>query len=120
MRHLARILAVLAVVFWSLFAWGAYALVGWVGDLVTTNADWFTGHADTVVWLSWATNLLTNIGLAGVVMVWLIGIALILAIPKALRLVGRRAQRPVKRGPGEISVSQTHTRGGPFRRPRMD
>lgn len=117
MRQLARVFAVIAAVLWSLFAWGAYAFVGWFGGLVTANADWFTGHADTVVWLSWATSLLTSLGLAGVVVVWLIGIGgigLLLAIPTALRLAGRRAKVTDKRSPGEISVSPTDRRIGPL------
>jgi hypothetical protein len=83
-------------VLWSLFAWGAYALVGWAGELAATNADLVTGHPETVVLLSQAAGLLTGVGLAGVVMVWLIGLALLLLVPVVARLLGDRG-RPLHR-----------------------
>ena len=82
---------------WSLLAWGTYALVGAVGRLVAENADWASGHPETVVWLSWLASLATSLGLAGVVTVWAAGIIAIMIIALLLsRLQPRRysAGRP--------------------------
>lgn len=90
MRALAKGLAVLAALLWSVVAWGSYALIGWVGGFAAHNADAFTGHPEAVVWLSWAASVLTSVGLAGVVVAWLAGLALLLLAPA---LVGRLARR---------------------------
>lgn len=91
MRRLLSGLAVVVAVLWSLFAWGAYALVEWAGGLAATNADIVTGHPETVVLLSQAAGILTSFGLAGVVVVWLVGLAILLLVPVAARLFGRSA-----------------------------
>lgn len=90
MRTLVKGLAVLAAIVWSLVAWGSYALIGWVGGFAAQNADAFTGHPETVVFLSWAASVLTSVGLAGVVVAWLFGLALILVAPA---VIGRFARR---------------------------
>ncbi len=90
MRALAKGIAVLAAIAWSLVAWGSYALIGWVGGFAAQNADAFTGHPETVVFISWAASVLTSIGLAGVVVAWLAGLAIILLAPA---VVGRLARR---------------------------
>lgn len=79
----------LAVV-WSLLAWGTYAVVGAIGRLIADNADWASGHPETVVWLSWLANLATSLGLAGVVTVWAVGI---IAIVIVALLLSRLRQR---------------------------
>ena len=96
MRRLLTGVAVVLGVLWSLFAWGAYALVGWAGGMASANADIVTGHPETVVLLSQAAGLLTGLGLAGVVVVWLVGLALLLLVPAAARLLGGGA-RPLHR-----------------------
>jgi len=90
MRTLAKGLAVLAAILWSLVAWGSYALIGWVGGFAAVNADAFTGHPELATWVSWAASVLTSVGLAGVVVAWLVGLALLLLAPA---LVGRLARR---------------------------
>ena len=49
-----------------------------------------TGHPETVVALSWAASVLTSVGLAGVVVVWLIGLMLLLAVPAVVGFATRR------------------------------
>jgi hypothetical protein len=95
MKRLFTGAAVVLGVLWSLFAWGAYALVEWAGGFASANADVVTGHPETVVLLSQAAGLLTSLGLAGVVVVWLIGLAVLLLIPVAARLLG--GSRPLPR-----------------------
>lgn len=90
MKTLAKGLAVLVAILWSLVAWGSYALIGRVGGFAAQNADAFTEHPEAVVWLSWAASVLTSVGLAGVVVAWLAGLALLLVAPA---LVGRLARR---------------------------
>ena len=97
MRRLMWILALVAAVLWSFLAWGTYALLGWLGDGLAANADLVTGHPETVVRLSWLAGLLTSLGLAGVIVIWLIGCALILVVPAVLRLAGRSSR--VSRSP---------------------
>ncbi len=90
MRTLAKGIAVVAAVVWSLVAWGSYALIGWVGQFAAQNADMVTGHPETVVFLSWAASVLTSVGLAGVVVAWLVGLGLILLAPAAVGALTRR------------------------------
>jgi hypothetical protein len=80
----------LLAVLWSLLAWGTYALIDAVGGLAARNADWATGHPETVVWLSWLANLATGLGLIGVVAVWAIGLIAIATIVPLLSWLGRR------------------------------
>ena len=90
MSRLLKIVIAGVAVAWSLLAWGVYALVAALGDFVARNADWATGHPETVVWLAWLSNAATSLGLFGVVVVWLIGLAAIgLAMP-LLSLLKRR------------------------------
>jgi hypothetical protein len=91
MKQLVWGLALVAAVLWSLLAWGTYALVEWVGRFAAANADQVSGHPEAVEWLSWAAGWLTSAGLAGVMVIWLAGIGLILAIPALVRWAARRA-----------------------------
>ncbi len=93
MRRLVSTLAVAAAVVWSLIAWGAHALLGWVGGIAAGNADLVTDHPETVVWLSSLAGGLTGLGLFGIVAVWLLGLALIAIVAGLLRwLIGQRPQ----------------------------
>jgi len=94
MRRLVFALAVVAAILWSLFAWGAYGVLGWAGDVAARNADWVTGNPEAVVWLSTLASWLTGLGLAGIVAVWLLGLGLIFLVPLLLRLLGGPGRRP--------------------------
>lgn len=92
MSKWVKILIAGAAVVWSLLAWGVYALVAALGDFLARNADWATGHPETVVWLAWLSHAATSLGLFGVVVVWLIGLAAIgLAMP-LLSVLKRRVE----------------------------
>src|ERR671918_334348 len=56
MKRLLWGLAWIAVLVWSLFAWGAYGLLDFFGGVAARNADIVTGHPETVEWLSWAPS----------------------------------------------------------------
>ncbi|WP_291864174.1 hypothetical protein [Bradyrhizobium sp.] len=88
-RWLWIVAAVLATL-WSLLAWGTYALVGAVGGLLARNADWATGHPETVVWLSWLANLATGLGLTGVVLIWVVGLIAIAIVAPLLSWLWQR------------------------------
>ncbi|MGL4496038.1 MAG: hypothetical protein ACRCUX_09495 [Beijerinckiaceae bacterium] len=96
MQRLIRFLAIAGAVVWSLFAWGAYALVNWVGGVAARNADWATGHPETVEWLSWAAGLMTSAGLVGVVVIWAIGLVLFLIVAALARRSRIALPRPVR------------------------
>ncbi len=60
------------------------------GRLCRAERGCLTGQSEAVVWLSWAASVQTSVGLAGVVVAWLAGLALLLVAPA---LVGRLARR---------------------------
>jgi hypothetical protein len=87
MSRLVGALALAAAALWSVFAWAAYTLIGWIGGLAGANADRVTNHPETVEWLSLAGGWLTGGALAVVVVIWLVGLGLIVLAPQALRLL---------------------------------
>jgi len=113
MKRLLWGLAWIAVLVWSLFAWGAYGLLDFFGGVAARNADIVTGHPETVEWLSWALTTLRGLGLGAIVVVWGLVSLLILAVPAVLGfvLVGSRRERRADdwRGP---PIDQR--RAGPF------
>lgn len=122
MKRLLWGLAWIAVLVWSLFAWGAYGLLDFFGGVAARNADIVTGHPETVEWLSWALTTLRGLGLGAIVVVWGLVSLLILAVPAVLGFVlggSRREQRvdygrgpPIdQRGAGPFPPGQ-----GPVRR----
>jgi fatty acid desaturase len=102
MKRLLWVLAWIAVAFWSLFAWGAYGLL-----------DFFTGHPESVEWLSWALMTLRGLGLGAIVFVWALVSLLILAVPAVLGLFlgGTRRQQHVEEWRGPRGDPRT---SGPF------
>src|SRR3712207_206257 len=93
MRRLLWFVAWIAVALWSLFAWGAYGLLGFFGGVAARNADIVTGHPETVEWLSWALTTLRGLGLGAIVVVWVLVSLLILAVPAVLGLFFGSARR---------------------------
>ncbi len=77
MKRLLRLVAVFLAVCWSLLAWGLYALVSLAGNGIARNVDWASNNPETVEWLFWFAGLLTSVGLAGIVTVWLAGLAVL-------------------------------------------
>jgi hypothetical protein len=124
MKRLLWGLAWIAVVVWSLFAWGAYGLLDFFGGMAARNADIVTGHPETVEWLSWALTALRGLGLGAIVIVWGLVSLLILAVPAVLGLflggsrreppaAGWRGPRIDQRGSGPFPPSSGQ---GPIRR----
>ena len=74
MRALAWVLLLVSLVVWSLLALGAHGLVGWAGDMMLRQADFFTGHAETVAWIGWAVALANDLGGWIVVAIWGLGV----------------------------------------------
>ncbi|MBM3573189.1 MAG: hypothetical protein FJX52_12670 [Alphaproteobacteria bacterium] len=104
MRHVLWLLALVAAILWSLLAWGAYAVIGAIGALIAANADWLAQHAERAAGLSWFTDGLTSLGLAGVVAVWLIGLAVIAAAALGLSMA---AGRPWRHGAPKVDRMPT-------------
>jgi hypothetical protein len=99
------ILAWIAVALWSLFAWGAYALVDVFGDAAVRNADVVTGHPEAVEFLGWALATLRSLGLAAVVVVWGLVSLIVLGIGALLsRLFGRRPTHHVPEWQREVRI----------------
>src|SRR5918998_1802033 len=95
MKRLLWGLAWIAVLVWSLFAWGAYGLLDFFGGFAARNADMVTGHPESVEWLSWALMTLRSLGLGAIVVVWGLVSLVILAIPTVLGLfLGGSRRKP--------------------------
>lgn len=100
MKPILWSLIVLAVVAWSLLAWGSSELLEWAGGVTAAHADRVSSHPETVEWLSWAVGLLAGLGQGTILVVWLAGLLLTIALP-----VGLSALRWVRRGRGDKALS---------------
>jgi hypothetical protein len=69
-----------AIAIWSGLAWLAYGLVGWGGQIASSNADVVTAHPETVEWLSWLAMFGSGVGEWLVLGIWAVGTFLALAI----------------------------------------
>jgi fatty acid desaturase len=119
MKRLLWGLAWIAVLVWSLFAWGAYGLLDFFGGVAARNADIVTGHPETVEWLSWALTALRGLGLGAIVVVWGLVSLLILAVPAVLGLFlggSRREQHADWRGIDRQGAGPFPPGQGPVRR----
>lgn len=96
MNRLFRLVAMFLAICWSLLAWGLYALVSFAGNGIARNVDWASNNPETVEWLFWGAGLLTSVGLAGIVMVWLAGLAVLGLL---MFLIGRRVKLPAASAP---------------------
>lgn len=112
MRRLLWVLAWIGVALWSLFAWGAYGLLDFFGNVAVRNADIVSDHPETVEFLSWAFATLQGLGLAAVVVVWGVVSLLILAIPAVVGFVLGR----VNPGRGRQDWQMQNSRPGDFPR----
>ncbi|WP_293865759.1 hypothetical protein [uncultured Alsobacter sp.] len=101
MKVVIWLLAAAVFGLWSLFSWGAHSLIGWAGQTGARNADWLTGHPETVEWLSWGAATFGSLGEGVVVVTWAIGSLVIAAGAVAanalwLRWRNRRGGRPMQ------------------------
>jgi hypothetical protein len=69
-----------AIAIWSGLAWIAYGVVGWGGQVASSNADIVTAHPETVEWLSWLAMFGSGVGEWLVIGLWALGTLIALAI----------------------------------------
>jgi hypothetical protein len=82
-------LALVAVVLWSLFSWGSYALVTGGSDWLGANAGLLGLQADAQHWLQWSLRLVEQFGVVLLWIVWSVGAATtLIGAWVATRLVG--------------------------------
>jgi hypothetical protein len=87
-RKLILIVAAFLIGLWSLFAWGAYAVVGYAGAFAAESAYFIPLPPELTLWFA---GLLSGAGGVVVWIVWLIGAVLIALVAFAgLALTGRR------------------------------
>lgn len=78
MTRLVLLLAFAAALFWSLVAWGAWAFVDWFAGFAAGDAQpWLPPELAPL--LATLGSLFAAAGFAGVIVVWLLGLAAILA-----------------------------------------
>ena len=78
MTRLIWVLALAAVVLWSLFSWGSYALVTGGGEWLSANAGLLGLQAESQYWLQWSLRLVEQFGVALLWIVWGFGTAAVL------------------------------------------
>nr|AGS49889.1 hypothetical protein [uncultured bacterium esnapd21] len=77
MKTLAWTLLVCGGLVWSGLAWIAWRGVDWATDIAARNPNFLTADPETVIWLSSAAGLLAASGQAGVLAIWLVGLAIL-------------------------------------------
>ena len=110
MRNLVLIVAAGVLAIWSLFAWGAYHLLGFATGLAASNTDYLPIAPELVVWTA---ELLGGMGGIAVWIVWGLGAALIAILAVILLALLRR--RPEERPPASNLAPGQSNRpaGGP-------
>ena len=89
MRRLVWAVGWVFVAVWSLVAWGSYGLLNVFGDFAARNADVVIDHPESVELLAWGLASLQGLGLAAIVVVWVIVSLVILAATAVLaKIVG--------------------------------
>ncbi|MBM3622728.1 MAG: hypothetical protein FJX20_18765 [Alphaproteobacteria bacterium] len=94
MRGLVWIVAVAALVVWSLLAWGVGSVVDTASDWAAANADLVSSSPGIIETLSWALGGLGSAGEVIVAVVWLIGVIVIVLIALAARYLARGGKLP--------------------------
>ncbi len=94
MRRVVWILAWIGVALWSAASLGAYALVDLFGDIAYRHADVVSTDPETVVWVAWAVDLVRDLGLGALVVLWVVVALLILGVAWIItRFIGEAADR---------------------------
>lgn len=79
-RSIPWIVAVIALVLWTLLSAGGYAAVHGAAQWITQNADFVSRHPDVTSWLLWALDLVRDIGVFVLIGVWaLVSAGIVLA-----------------------------------------
>jgi hypothetical protein len=94
MRRGIRVLAIVAIVVWSLMAWAGHGLLDWTSDWAAANADKVSSVPETVEWLSGALRSLGNASEIVVLIVWALGSILIIGAAGLVSRIfaGRKAR----------------------------
>ncbi len=74
------IVAIAAIVVWSLVAWAGHGLLNWSSNWAAANADHVSSVPEIVEWLSWALRSVGNASEIIVVIVWALGSILIIGL----------------------------------------
>lgn len=90
MQRIVWIAATIGFALWSLLAWLGYAMLGWVAEFTTNNADRLTIGGEFTDWLLWAADLLGAAGGTLIVILWLLGSAMIAVLAFAVSWLVRR------------------------------
>ena len=97
MKALILTIAAITLGVWSLFAWGAYGLVGFAEGLGAWSSEFLPIPPELALWL---LGLLSGMGGIAVWIVWGLGAAIIAILTlAAVALVG--SDRPVRGAPPE-------------------
>lgn len=80
MKKLVWPVIAIGLLIWSGLAWMAHSLVGWGGNLASSNADIVTPVPEAVEWMSWIALFSTNLIEWLVIGIWAIGVVIALAI----------------------------------------
>lgn len=94
MQRAIWIIAGVAFVLWSLFAWAGYAVLGWVGDFTASNAGQLTASMEMADWLAWAAEVIGAAGGTLIVILWLFGSAVIAVLAFGISWLLRRHEAP--------------------------
>jgi hypothetical protein len=94
MRISVWIAAIIALVVWSLLAWGGHALLDWSSDWAAANADKISPVPEVVEWVSWSFRSLGYASEIVVVIIWGVGSILIIGVAGLVSrfLAGRQAK----------------------------
>ena len=85
---------------WSLFVLVGFGIVGVVGDVARDVSGHVPGFPDEIFSVPWIAELVQRTGRFALFVVWLLGAAVILAVPGLLSLlIPRRLHRPAHRLP---------------------
>lgn len=80
MKRLIWSIVAIGLLVWSGLAWAVYSLLGWGGNLASSNVDILTPNPEVVEWLSWLTMFGSDVAEWFVVGVWGAGVVLALVI----------------------------------------
>ena len=96
-RQIVWTLSLMALLAWSLLAYGAHALLVGGAAFLQTQIEWFGATAWLQPWLEWGVGLTEGISVAITWVVWGLGAFLILLgawlVPKAFNLFGGAVAR---------------------------
>lgn len=110
MRALILTIAAITLGVWSLFAWGAYGLLGFAEGLGAWSSEFLPIPPELALWL---LGLLSGMGGIAVWIVWGLGAAIIAILTlAAVALVGRDGREPVRGAPPEGVRQPTIASGG--------